>query len=363
MKQQNITDLEEKEIDLFELVKKIWIKRVFVLKISLIGAIFGLIIAFSIPEEYKTEVKLSPENAQINKSGQLSGLAAMAGFNMGGVKDPDALSVDLYPDIVSSAPFLLELVEFPVEIKTKNIKVTFYEYMTEYQKIPWWSYLKILPSRALNWVLSHFRDKQQQENIVIDPFRLTEKQENFIKRVNARIEVKIDKKSGVIVISLTMQDPLISAVMADVIVSKLQEYITDYRTRKAKLDLAFSERLYAESDSSYYKARKAYAAYIDANKNVVYAKSKTEEERLRNEVNLAFNVFTQMAQQLESNKIKVQEETPVYVVIEPARIPVLAIKPNKLKILIAFILMFGFGSVVKIISAEYFFKNINANQQ
>lgn len=356
MEEQNITYIEEKEIDLFELARKIWEKRAFVFKICGVGVVLGLIIAFSLPKEYKTEVKLSPENAQTNKSGQLSGLAAMAGFNVGGAKDPDALSVDLYPDIVSSTPFLLELVDLPVTAKTKNVKVSFYEYMTEYQKIPWWNYVKIFPFKTLNWILSYFKDGEQQENSVIDPFQLTEKQENFIRNVKARTELKIDKKSGVIVVSVTMQDPLVSAVMADIIVTKLQEYITDYRTRKAKQDLAFSEKLYVEADSSYYKARKTYAAYIDANKNVVYAKSKTEEERLRNEMNLAFSVFTQMAQQLESNKIKVQEETPVYVVIEPARMPILAVKPNKLKILFAFVLLFGFGSVVKIIGSEYFFK-------
>ena len=130
---ENQTSIEEQEIDLIELAGKIWKRRKFVFKAAGIGIILGLIVAFSIPKEYETKVKLSPENSEISKTGQLGGLAAMAGINLGGAAGPDALVPDIYPDIVSSTPFLLELINIPVEGEDGEKKMSFYEYMDVHQ--------------------------------------------------------------------------------------------------------------------------------------------------------------------------------------------------------------------------------------
>lgn len=357
MEEQPSVSTQEQEIDLIELAQKIWKERKFVLKACCLGAVVGLVIAFSIPKEYKTEVKLSPENAQGNKVNQLGGLAAMAGVNWGGAVNGDALTIDLFPDIVSSAPFILELVNFPVETQNGHLKVSFYEYMTQYQKVAWWNYIKAAPLKVLGWVISLFNEKEEDENEnggEIDPFKLTVEQNGFIKSLKKQITVDVDQRTGVIILSVMMQDPLISATITNIVLTKLQAYITDYRTRKAKHDLAFSEKLFTEAKDSYYKAQKNYASYVDANKNIVSASFKTEEERLRNEMDLIYGVYNQMAQQLEINKVKVQEQTPVYAVIEPASIPIKAAKPNKVMILIGFVFFSGFVSVSWILGKEIF---------
>lgn len=358
MEQQPSIPSQEQEIDLIELALKIWKERRFILKVCGIGAIIGLIVAFSIPKEYKTEVKLSPENAEGNKVGQLNGLAAMAGINLRGSSGSDALGVDLYPEIVSSTPFLLELVDVPVETKDGKLMVSFYKYMTEYQKSSWWSYLRSAPFKVLGWGMSLFKKERGEDDGKINAFKLTKKQEDFIIGLKERVTVGVDKKTGVITAFVIMQDPLISATLMDTILTNLQTYITDYRTRKAKYDLVFSNKLYDEAKDTYYKIQKMYATYVDANKNVVSASFKTEEERLRNEMNLAYGVYNQMAQQLEVNKIKVQEVTPVYTVIEPARMAIGAIKPNKFMLLVAFIFLSGLVSIgwvmMKSIFAEKF---------
>lgn len=345
MEQQPSISSQDQEIDLVELALKLWKERTFILKACGVGGVIGLIIAFSIPKEYKTVVKLSPENTEKNNVGQLSGLAAMAGINLGGASGSDALGVDLYPDIVSSTPFLLELVDIPVETKNGKLKVSFYEYMTEHQKSAWWSYIKAAPFKALGWMMSLFKEKEEEGDGKIDPFRLTKEQDGFVNGLKEMVTVGVDKTTGVITASVTMQDPLISAVLMDTVLTNLQSYITDYRTRKAKHDLVFSEKLYNEAKDAYYKAQKTYANYVDANKNVISASFRTEEERLRNEMNLAYGVYTQMAQQLEMNKIKVQEVTPVYTVIEPARMAIGAVKPKKFVILAVFIFLSGCVSV------------------
>lgn len=346
---------EEQEIDLIELAQKIWRERKFILKMCGIGAVLGLIVAFSIPKEYKTEVKLSPENAQGNKVGQLGGLAAMAGINLGaGNAGSDALTVELYPDIVTSTPFLLEFIQLPIETKDGNLQVSLYEYMIKHQRAAWWSYITGAPFKAIGWVKSLFDKKEEEKSDHIDPFKLSQKQEEFLKSLREHIQISVDKKSGAISGNVSMQDPLVSATVMDAVLNKLQEYITDYRTRKAKHDLAFTEKLFNEAKNSYYKAQKAYARYVDENRNVISASSRTEEERLRNEMNLAYGVYNQMAQQLEMNKVKVQEQTPVYTVIEPARVALRADKPSKPLLLIAFIFLAGVISIGWIFGKDLF---------
>ena len=134
-----------------------------------------------------------------------------------------------------------------------------------------------------------------------------------------------------------MQDPVISAQVTDNVVGKLQTYITNYRTQKAKQDLEFTDKVLKEAQAAYYKAQKAYAAFEDGNKNIISASYRTEQERLRNEMTLTFNVYNTLAQKLEQDKLRVQEQTPVYTIIEPATVPLKASAPKKMLILVGFI--------------------------
>ena len=107
---------EEQEIDLIELAQKVWAERKMLYKVCGIAAVIGLIVGFSIPKEYSTEVTLAPESASKMNAGSMGALAAMAGINLGGASaGEDALSPELYPDIVKSTPFLLELFDLTVK--------------------------------------------------------------------------------------------------------------------------------------------------------------------------------------------------------------------------------------------------------
>lgn len=109
---------EEQEIDLIELAQKVWASRKLVFKACGIAALIGLVVAFSIPKEYSTSVTLAPESGGKSAGGSMGALAAMAGINLGTSSGEDALSPELYPDIVSSTPFLIEL--FDVRVKDQK---------------------------------------------------------------------------------------------------------------------------------------------------------------------------------------------------------------------------------------------------
>lgn len=337
---------EEQEIDLIELAQKVWAGRKFILKVCGIAALVGIIAAFSIPKEYSTSVTLAPETGGKSTGGNMGALAAMAGINLGSSTGEDALSPELYPDIVSSTPFLIELFNVEVVDQKGKLNTTLYSYLDEHQRAPWWGSIVSAPFKLLGWTVSLFKDTPVQGgNQKLDPFRLTLDEANIADALSKRISVSVDKKSGVTTLAVTMQDPLISAALTDTVMRCLQNYITDYRTNKARHDLAFTEKLYKEAESNYYAAQQKYARYSDGNQDIILQSYRTEQERLQNEMSLAYGIYNQMAQQLQMAKAKVQEITPVYTVVQPATVPLKPAKPNKIMILIGFIFLAGVGSI------------------
>jgi uncharacterized protein involved in exopolysaccharide biosynthesis len=290
-------------------------------------------------------VTLAPESGGKSGGGSMGALAAMAGINLGSSSGEDALSPDLYPDIVSSTPFLIELFDVKVKDQKEKIDTTLYAYLKDNQRAPWWSAVVSAPFKALGWTVSLFKEKPEEGDSKLDPFQLTREEAAIADALSKRISISVDKKTGVTTLSVTMQDPLISASLTDTVMHCLQNYITDYRTNKARHDLAFTEKLYGEAKTNYEAAQKKYANFVDANQNIILLSYRAEQERLQNEMNLAYQVYTQVSQQLQMARAKVQEITPVYTVVQPATVPLKPAKPNKMMILIGFMFLAGVGSV------------------
>ncbi len=331
----------EEEIDLLELAQKLWAERRMILKWCGIAVIVGLVVAFSIPKEYTTTVKLAPESADgKSMGGNLGALASMAGINLGAGGGADAVNPDLYPDVVASVPFAVRLFEVEVTDKKGTLHTDVYHYVDEALRAPWWSAVIGLPFKALGWVMSLLRDDDEGSGQQgTDLFRLTKDETRIVETLRERISVAVDKKTSVVTLSVTMQDPLVSATLTDTVMHNLQEYITQYRTNKARHDLEYMQQLYDEAQQQYYEAQQSYARYMDANQNIVLRSVRIEQERLQNEMNLYYNVYNQMAQQLQVAKAKVQESTPVYAVVQPATVPIRASKPSKAMILVGFVFL------------------------
>lgn len=327
-------DGNDKEIDLLELATTLWQQRRKVIKWCIIGAVAGLVVAFSIPREYTTTVKLAPEVNDGKKiSGNLGALASMAGLATGGSSGSDALYPNLYPDVVSSVPFITDLFDVEVETKEEGNKMTVQQFVEEETRAPWWSAILGIPGK----IIGLFRSSEETpEDHKLDNFQLTIDEAEMVKAISNMINVSVDNKTSVVTIDVTMQDPLASAILADTIVSRLQEYITDYRTNKARTDLAFAQKLNEEAKANYYKAQQAYANYLDHNQGLALRSAQTTRDRLENEAALAFNLYNQTAQQVQTAQAKVQETTPVYAIVTPATVPVKPSKPRKAMILIGF---------------------------
>ena len=267
----------------------------------------------------------------------------------------DALNASLSADIVSSTPFLLELsvMEIPA---SENKKMTLNTYLDE-ESSPWWSYIIGLPSMVIGGVKSLFI--KEDEETISDrgnqgTIELSKKESQKIETLKKMIIASVDKKTSMTTVAVTLQNPKVAAVVADSVVGKLQEYIINYRTSKAKEDCIYLERLFKERQQEYYVAQKRYADYMDSHDNIILQSVRAEQERLQNDMSLAYQVYSQVASQLQVARAKVQEEKPVFAVVEPAVVPLNPSGTSKKIYVLAFI----FLSVCIVIFWKLFGENI-----
>ena len=354
-KQNNHND-EEIEIDLIGILRKIIGIRKTIYKAAGIGLVVGIIVAISIPKQYTVGVTLFPEMGN-TKAGGLSGLAAsFLGSGMAINEGTDALNASLSADIVSSTPFLLELSTMKIpalEGETMTLNV----YLDE-ESSPWWSYVIGLPGMVIGGVKSLFTEEESElvpsDKANLGTIELSKKESKKIESLKKKILASVDKKTSMTTVSVTLQNPKVAAVVADSVVRKLQEYIIDYRTSKAKEDCLYLERLFKERQQEYYDAQKKYADYMDSHDNIILQSVRAEQERLQNDMSLAYQVYSQVANQLQVARAKVQEEKPVFAVVEPAVIPLYPSGTSRKIYVLAFI----FLSVCFVISWKLFGEDI-----
>jgi len=320
---------EEQEIDWQAYISKAWKGRKLIIIVTAIFTVLGLVSALTMTRRYTTTVTLAPELGKSGSSSSLSGLASMLG--MGGMSmasTADAYNVTTYPDIVSSTPFLTKLFDIHVQ-DTAKVDTTLIGYMTR--------------KKGFSLLEFIFGEKEEEEK-PLNIFMLTRKQANVVKALTKCITTDVDKKNGLTTINVTMDNPFVSAIVADSVCQFLREYIIDYRTSKAREDLAYYEKLSDECYAAFKQASDNYARYQDHNRGLVLNSVIIEGNRLQNESSIATQVYTQMKQQTEMARAKVQEEKPVFAVIQPATVP---LRPanSRLKVLIMW-MFFGFAASV-----------------
>lgn len=325
---------DEKEIDLFELARKLWDNKKFIIKVTLIGAVVGLIIAFSIPKEYTSTVVFTTNTNQ-STSSNMGALASLAGINLN-TQPSESFSPELYSDIISSTPFVQGLLDVRVLDQTLGIDTTLRSYFRDKQSSPWWSYIVRLPNLLLN-LFKPTENSKHEEVLLYDPYYISGEDMTIINQLRSSYTITTDKKTRTIKVEVSSQSPEVSALLADTLTSHLQDYIIKARTKKATMDLQNTVKLCDQLKKEYYDSQKKLASFIDANQNLISAKYKINQEKLQNEVGLAYSVYNQMAQQQQMAQIKVQDDTPVFTIIQPAIKPLYPEKPKKKMIIVSFV--------------------------
>lgn len=314
-----------KQIDFNKIIKQIKpYKKEYIVTLPIVFVLSCLLI-ICVPRYYTSTVKLAPELASLN-SNSLSDLASSFGFDIGGsAKNGDAIFPELYPDVISSNDFIVNLFNIKVVTKEGNLKTTYFDYLSKYQKSAWWN-------KALYGIKSLFSKKETSVNKSqkVNPFMLTKKEDMVAKAISGKIKCSVDKKNYVISITVEDQDPLIAATIADTVRVHLQNFITAYRTKKAINDYNHIKQLVEDVKNKYEQKRRQYGAYSDANQDVVLESFRLKQNDLENEMQLYYNNYTALQNKLEVARAKVMEQTPAFTTLQNASVPLKPAGPKRM---------------------------------
>lgn len=345
--------MEEKEdlIDLGKLGKKVWAKKMLMLKALGIAIVLSSLIILCVPRTYSSGSKLAPE---IVSSGGISStigsLAESFGIEMSQIETSDAISPLLYPDLMEDNGFVASLLTIRVKSCDGEINCTYYEYLDKYQEMPWWGYVTkwikgLLPKPSKKTVSTGAGTKKS-------PYILSEHEHVIAMQARNNITLTVDKQTGVLSITTVAQDPLICKTLADSTTVKLQHFITDYRTNKARVDLEYYKKLEAEAKARYDKAHRDYSQFSDANTDMVLQTHRAKLEDLENEMQIAYSAYSSINVQLQGAMAKVQEKTPAFTILKGAEVPVKPSGPKRMLFVLGMTMLTGLAMTIYILKDD-----------
>lgn len=319
------------EIDLIELVKTIWGSRKTIYRFLAVGFVLGVFIALVAPKEYVSTSTLMPEYSTESQSGassllkQYGGLIGLSGngtYNSAS----NAIRVDLYPQIVSSLSFQDKLARQEFYFSDIDSTVSIYNYYLESQNTGFISvilrYTIGLPGLIKNALFKEVESDDFGSEIDDGILILSKDEMGVISDLKKRISATLDEESGILTVSSEMGDPKLAAHVAKYTIEELTLYLTDYRTEKVLRDLSYIQEQLEKAEVRFKEAQLVLANFRDSNQGNLSARARTEEQRLNSEYQLSFNLYNSLTQRFEEAKLKVQEETPVFKVLQPVQVPV-----------------------------------------
>ncbi|MBQ3196495.1 MAG: lipopolysaccharide biosynthesis protein [Alistipes sp.] len=344
LQNQNNMPVEEQEIDLVELIQKMWINRWLIIKVTGVFVVLGVLVALFSAKVYTASCDIVPDTGKSGNS-KMSSLAALAGVNLGEGADVTALSPLVYQNIMNGTSFRKELMQTKIDFEKADKPVSFFEYYTseEYNKPGVFDYIKKYTIGLPFVILNAIRGEQPEpdysaignsEGPTMET--LSKDEYNALKILEQCVSLTLDNKNGYVTITTNMPEAVASAQLAQATVVLLQKYITEFKIAKVQSNLDFIQSRYNEAKKNFEDIQVRRAAFRDANTNTNKYSARVEAEKLDAEYTLAMNLYSELATQLEQAKIEVKKDTPILTVVRPVTIPYKKSKPQRLQILVAF---------------------------
>lgn len=352
-----VAPVTDDEIDLLALVKTTWKGRKTIILSVVAGTILGVVVALLSPKEYTARTVLVPQLGDSqSKLGGLGGLAALAGINLD-MNQTSELSPMIYPQIVSSIPFQLELMNIPLNFQEYTQPISLFEYYTKYSKpsalASVQKYTIGLPFVILNAIKGKAKETGLHAGMTNQPTQLTADQYTVKKAMDAIVTLDLNPKEGYITLNTIMPEALAAAQLAQKAQELLQRYITEFKIQKAKANLDFIQERYTDVKTEFEKAQVSLAQVNDRNKDFTSSLPRIETDRIQTRYTIAFSVFQELAKQLEQAKIQVKKDTPVFTIIEPVAVPSEKSKPKKAMIIAIWIFLGGIVGVGIVFGKEF----------
>ena len=288
----------------------------------------GLLFAILLTPEFRSEARIMPEMA--NGSGnilkRLASVAGFAGIDLPDAEDLDAVRPDLYPNVLQSTPFILYLIDQPVTTTDGQTKTVGQFLLPDTTR---WSVKRLLAFGKLT-------ETKPLPALSRGTVRLSMRQQELAEEIEERVSARFDTRSGIITLRATMPDANVAATVTQLSMNYLMQYVTGYRTEKARQDLQFYSRQLAEAHKRFQTAQFNVFQYNDRHKNIVLLATTMDRQRMETELTIAQTVYTELAQQFEQARLKVQARTPIFKVLEPPKVPLKRTSPKRILLVMLF---------------------------
>ena len=327
----------------------VWLDRRRMRRALAITLPVGLVLAFGCQEEFTASTELLPYRSGLSTGG-LSSLANLAGIRLPtGVAD-QTITADLYPVIAHTLDFQLSVAETPLRFAATNQRVSMVRYLREHRGVV--GKAGAFLSGVRNAVGSALLGGPRRGPVTANdsggsPLQAYDREYlNLVRQLDERLVVRYDRRTSVISITGEMPDPYAAADLVQTGSQLLMERIIDYEARKAGEQLQFIEGQYRQSRTRYDEAQRNLAVFEDRNRMLVSAVAAIERERLQREKDVAYQVVQELTTALEQARIKKQQDTPVFTVLEHVVVPNQHSRPKRTVILLlAGVVGVAFGTI------------------
>ena len=364
---KKIAPIEDDRVDIIALLKEFWIARKIILKITLVFLFLGLFVAVFSKNEYTASTTFVPSAQGKSAGGSLGSFAALAGIDLSGGAGSEEISPELYPQIVNSIPFQLELLKTPLTIEGQDQAVSYQDYYENIYSPGLLSTLKKytlgLPGLLISLVKSDTEiiEENTKDSEIIS---ISQKETDLIKKLEGQVGLTVNDKEGFISISVTLPEAKASAELALKAQIMLQDYALKFKTQKSIAQLNYIKERYAEKKDEFNLVEIALARFQDQNNGINTAMGRTKLLQLQSDYDLVFSVYSELAKQLETQQLQVKKDTPLFTVLKPVSIPSEKSGPKRAIILVVYLFLgfvLSFGVVLgkkhfKVVKSEWALK-------
>ena len=335
--------VSEDEIDLIELLKKVYLEKKFILKTSILAALFGVVYALFQPNEFTSSTTFIPQLSKGVKTGgsSLGGLASLAGINLGGMESSSEFPPSLYPQVVNGIPFKIDLLSSTINLNDEKILVKEYFSNQGGSSLNILGTIKKYTIGLPSLVLGSFNSKKVITT-KSEIYSISQEDNELFDVISNALSLSINDKEGFITISFIDNDKNIAAQITQIAQTLLQEKIIEFKNQSSKEMLDFATKQYDEKKNSYEKLQDKRAIFVDKNINISSSLFQNKLSRIESEVNISASIVQQLASQVEQAKLQVNKDTPVFTTIQPVTIPFERSAPKRSQIVI----VFGFLGIV-----------------
>ena len=342
---------EEKDINLADIIGRMWKHRKLFIVVCGICAAFAVFLAIFSPRVYKSECVFVPQTNQ-SFSSRYSSIASMMGMDLdiGGNDGP--INPRVYPYLLENPNYLRELMYSKVHIDGFEEPVTVYDYYTDerYQKFNLVTSLKRytigLPGLLIKKMLpdkKHDKDVETFNSVKADSIPVLTDAEDAVARILSKsITLDVDPKQGILTIDACMPEALASAELCQSAYSLIKRDVSDFMLAKSRNNLEFIEKQYGEARNDYLSKQRAFAYYLDSNKGNMTATALVERICLEDEANLAKSLYSELAKNVLSSRVKLEEDNVSFTEIAPISVPNRKFKPSGMLLLIVWVFL-GFA--------------------